>query len=235
MRLSITQGKWRPGMRLPSEDALCRSLRVSRGTLRNALAEIERDGLIIRRHGIGTFVRERPLLRNNLNIILGITEMIRSMGMIPGLASIQVLVENAEPVVAANLQCEAGDEVIRIDRVYTGDSERLVYCIDYFCEALLGNVEAGLERPEAIKEYLVENLSLLKFLRQELRLALDHSSMRLCPLNAPRGIASLLEIAPGKAIIFLEEVIYDPAENPLAYSQGYYTGEAALFTVSRLS
>jgi len=50
---------------MPSEDALSRMFQVSRVTLRAALANLEADGFIERRHGIGTFVaegRDRPAI-----------------------------------------------------------------------------------------------------------------------------------------------------------------------------
>ncbi len=48
------------GEALPSERALAASYGVSRTTVRLALAELERMGLIVRRQGVGTFVAERP-------------------------------------------------------------------------------------------------------------------------------------------------------------------------------
>src|SRR5207253_280318 len=47
-----------PGERLPSEPSLCRHFGVSRSTVRQALAELELDGLVHRERGRGTFVRE---------------------------------------------------------------------------------------------------------------------------------------------------------------------------------
>ncbi|HLA85661.1 MAG TPA: GntR family transcriptional regulator, partial [Thermoguttaceae bacterium] len=43
---------------LPSEESLTEMLRVARTTVRQALAELEKDGLVKRRHGAGTFVNE---------------------------------------------------------------------------------------------------------------------------------------------------------------------------------
>ncbi len=52
----IRAGAWAPGDRLPPERALCRDLGVSRATLRQALAELGRRGLVTRQQGRGTFV-----------------------------------------------------------------------------------------------------------------------------------------------------------------------------------
>jgi GntR family transcriptional regulator len=61
----IRSGIYSAGESLPSEDALSRMFQVSRVTLRAALANLEVDGFIERRHGIGTFVadgRDRPAI-----------------------------------------------------------------------------------------------------------------------------------------------------------------------------
>ncbi len=52
----IVSGQWNPGQRLPTEEILSDEFRVSRGTVRNAIASLVENGLIERRHGVGSFV-----------------------------------------------------------------------------------------------------------------------------------------------------------------------------------
>jgi len=54
----ISSGRYRPGAKLPTERALAEQLGVPRGVVRNALAVLESDGLVIRRVGSGTFVTD---------------------------------------------------------------------------------------------------------------------------------------------------------------------------------
>jgi DNA-binding transcriptional MocR family regulator len=56
LRSRIAQGELRAGMRLPSERALAAQLQVSRVTVVRALARLRLEGLILTRHGAGTFV-----------------------------------------------------------------------------------------------------------------------------------------------------------------------------------
>lgn len=58
LRKSITAGHWEPGEKLPSEEQLLAELQVSRTTLRDALNTLANDNMIVRRHGIGTFVAQ---------------------------------------------------------------------------------------------------------------------------------------------------------------------------------
>jgi DNA-binding transcriptional regulator YhcF (GntR family) len=54
----ISEGVYCPGMRLPSEWNLVETFSISRTTVRIALQELEDEGLISRKRGLGTFVRE---------------------------------------------------------------------------------------------------------------------------------------------------------------------------------
>lgn len=56
----IVSGALREGDKLPSENQICRSFGVSRPTVREALMRLHADGLVITRHGSGTFVQHRP-------------------------------------------------------------------------------------------------------------------------------------------------------------------------------
>lgn len=66
LREAISSGQLQPGQRLPSESALIESHSVSRGTARQAISTLKREGLIVVEHGRGTFVRSKgqaPLVR----------------------------------------------------------------------------------------------------------------------------------------------------------------------------
>src|SRR5215472_15730271 len=56
LRGRIAHGELRPGMRLPSERALAARLNVSRVTVVRALTSLRLEGLVVTRHGSGTFV-----------------------------------------------------------------------------------------------------------------------------------------------------------------------------------
>ncbi|RLK22684.1 regulatory GntR family protein [Micromonospora sp. M71_S20] len=60
IRAAIESGEYAPGARLPSEAAFAREFGVTHVTVRQALAELRRDGLVEPRQGVGTFVRECP-------------------------------------------------------------------------------------------------------------------------------------------------------------------------------
>jgi GntR family transcriptional regulator len=57
---AIKRGLWRPGDQLPAEDELTAMTPFSLGTVQRAMRDLAEQGLLVRQHGLGTFVAERP-------------------------------------------------------------------------------------------------------------------------------------------------------------------------------
>jgi GntR family transcriptional repressor for pyruvate dehydrogenase complex len=59
----ISSGRLAAGTRLPPEHAMTEALGVSRTTLREAIAALRREGVLVARQGSGTYVAETPAIR----------------------------------------------------------------------------------------------------------------------------------------------------------------------------
>jgi GntR family transcriptional regulator len=134
LRLAITNGTYQPGSQLPTEAELCEMLGVSRTVVREALRSLEDEGLVVRRHGVGTFVRDHPILKN-LNFNFGITEMIESAGLKPGTSHLAVYPESANAEKAEQLRVPVGTPLITVERVRTADGRPVVYSLDTLIES----------------------------------------------------------------------------------------------------
>src|SRR6185295_11265125 len=104
--------------------------------VREALRVLEDDGLVTRRHGVGTFVRNHPILKN-LNFNFGITEMIESAGLKPGTNHLAVRKETADEEKAQQLQVPVGTPLVTVERVRTADGRPVVYSLDTLTDALI--------------------------------------------------------------------------------------------------
>jgi DNA-binding FadR family transcriptional regulator len=80
----IKSGRLAPGARLPTEHALTRAARVSRTVVREAVAALRAEGLVVTRQGVGAFVsaepqrapfRIEPERMQSLDDILGVMEL----------------------------------------------------------------------------------------------------------------------------------------------------------------
>lgn len=80
----IKDGAYKERQKLPSEFDLAKELGVSRATLREALRILEEENVVIRRHGVGTFVNAKPLFSFRIEQLSSITDMISSVGKTPG-------------------------------------------------------------------------------------------------------------------------------------------------------
>jgi DNA-binding GntR family transcriptional regulator len=134
LRERVVAGEFRPGDRLPGEPELARSLGVSRSSLRAAIALLEEDGLLRRLHGSGTYVTDRPLLRNDLSRNFGVSSLIASMGLEPGTVDETCAAEPATAEVAAALGVLEGTPTSVLRRVRTAGGRRVVDQTDW-CRA----------------------------------------------------------------------------------------------------
>jgi GntR family transcriptional regulator len=79
----IESGELAPGDRLPAERELSENLGVNRMTLRRALRVLESQGLVLRKHGIGTFVGE-PKIDRQMDVVFRFTRRMQNRGYTPG-------------------------------------------------------------------------------------------------------------------------------------------------------
>lgn len=121
----IRTGDLAPGTRLPPERELCRSLEVSRSTLRLALAELEERGLISRHQGRGTFVAPTRV-QADVSGFFSLRDALRARGIRLETQVMHVAVIEAARGVAQELGLLPGDPVVRIDRLRSAEGEPLV-------------------------------------------------------------------------------------------------------------
>ncbi|QJC88697.1 Putative transcriptional regulator (GntR family) [Bacillus subtilis] len=95
----IKNGIYTEKEKLPSEFELSKKLGVSRATLREALRILEEEHVIIRRHGVGTFVHSKPLFLSGIEQLNSVTKMIEQANLTPGtiFLSSQVLIVKPLP------------------------------------------------------------------------------------------------------------------------------------------
>lgn len=125
----IRRGELKPGDQLPSEPHLEEIFRVSRGTIRQALGELARDGVIARISGAGTFVIRVPTKEAR---VVSFTEQVKAIGMQPStriLTQDKIMAIETEGRVceAFLLDREQAEQtpVYRIDRLRCGDDQPL--------------------------------------------------------------------------------------------------------------
>ncbi len=106
---------------LSSESDLCRTYSVSRTVVRQALDELERDGLVLKVKGKGTFVTGRKLNTSFVQHSLGFYDSMVNAGHSVKSRVLASEVTGCPASLASALDLNIGDEVIRFDRVRSID------------------------------------------------------------------------------------------------------------------
>ncbi|HUE98516.1 MAG TPA: GntR family transcriptional regulator [Anaerolineales bacterium] len=224
LRQAIIGGTFRPGSQLPTEAELCEMLSVSRTVVREALRVLEDDGLVVRRHGVGTFVRNQPILKN-LNFNFGITEMIESAGLKAGASHLGLQRGIADKEKAEQLRVEPGTPLITVERVRTADGYPVVYSLDTLTESLIQR--AGFD-PQLLLTESIYNL-----LQTSLGPVIEYGVARLLPVTAPRHVVEKLQLPPNALALYIVQTDYSSSDEPLVYSCEYHLPDAFDFIVWR--
>lgn len=223
----IRRGRFSEGVQLPPEVELATSLGVSRTTVREALLQLEQEGLLIRRHGHGTFVRSAARLRGSLNANLSATEVIRGHGMEPGTSHARVDEVGIEPDVATHLGLTAGDPVLRLERVRTADGRPVIFTVDIIPASIFR--AAGVE-PAAL---LDPGLSLYRLYADRLGRSITDGQAAIRLTRADDVVADRLGVPAGSPILRLEQVDATAEGEPVLFSVESYVADTFEFSVHR--
>ena len=130
LKNDIDEGLYKEKEKLPSEFDLAKQLGVSRATLREALRILEEENVIIRRHGVGTFVNAKPLFTSGIEQLNSVTNMIKQAGMEPGTIFLSSSFQGPTDEDIRRFSLEQEEEVVMVERVRTANGEPVVYCVD---------------------------------------------------------------------------------------------------------
>ena len=126
IKRNISAGTLTPGALLPSEAELCRTFDVSRSTVRQAIGELESEGLVVRKQGRGTFVAE-PKMRRRTENVYSFTSEINSMGMTPSSTILEFEVMSPPPDIVSMLELESSSvKIYRFSRIRNVNGQPLI-------------------------------------------------------------------------------------------------------------
>ncbi|WP_394556649.1 GntR family transcriptional regulator [Priestia aryabhattai] len=221
IKQNIEKGIFKEKERLPSEFDLSKQLGVSRATLREALRILEEENIIVRRHGVGTFVNTKPTFLSGIEQLNSITHMIEQAGMKAGTiflsSQIQELSENA----LTRFACGEDEQILFVERVRTANGEPVVYCMDKVPQKIL---------PENF-EYKQE--SLLEILEKQAGKHISYAVANIEPLGYHEKVSPILQCEPETALLVLKQMHYDQYDEPILYSINYFKADQFSFQVLR--
>jgi GntR family transcriptional regulator len=213
--------------RLPTEADIAEMFGVSRGTVRAAVGALATRGLVVRRQGMGTFLKRVPHLHNPIDEAIDFCEIIARNGRRPARRYLKAAIEPPDAQIVAALA--TGDEPVLVRHtVFTADDDPVIYCINTFPLSVV---------PLTLAERVVADPALSEplydFLEQECGERLDHHRSTIWPALA--ADCDLLELVchPLAPVIVIDEVGYSGSGRPLVHSREIYPDAFMRFEMIR--
>ena len=220
LRGKILSGNLAPGAQLPPEDALCRRYRVSRITVRRAVAELVQQRLLVRKQGVGTFVTDRPREMRSFHFS-GVLDFMDG----PVQFSRQVLaaeVVPADAAVAQALLLPTGAEVHHTRYRIHRDEQTLALNDGYV------PVLDGEETPEL--DYH-SDLSSVRAMEKRLGQPIEGAEQEMDAIATDEELAEHLDLAPGSPIIRVRRSYFAVGGQPTKYVVIHYHPQRYRFFV----
>jgi len=216
--------KRRPGERLPTEPQLAQQLGVSRATLREAMRSFEERGLLVRRHGVGTFVAQPPpVIESGLEELESLDTLAQRIGLETRMGEAVIEERKASPEEADHLQISPGDPVLSVARVMLAGAQPVAYLVDLVPTAWLG--------AQALGETF--NGSVLDLFLERGVPALSHSRTDIMAEAADGMLARKLHLRRGDVLLKLEAQLVALDNHVVDYSLSYFVPGHFRFHVVR--
>jgi len=215
LRSRILDGTYAPHSQMPSEHELCAMFEVSRITVRQALGDLQKEGLLFKLHGKGTFV-SKPKAFQNVTSLQGFAEAMESMGyeIVNQLRSLRTV--KADRHVAAKLKLPEGAPVTEIHRVRLLNREPVSLELTWVPETFgkrLANADLATR-------------DIFLILENDCGVPLGHADIAIDAILADDDIVDALRVEEGSPVLRIERLTHDACGTPIDYEYLYFRGDA---------
>ncbi len=228
LRSQIVTGNLRAHQQVPSERELCEQFKLSRTTIRQALSEAEREGLIYKVHGKGTFVAARKIDQGLLTIS-SFEDTIIALGLRPKVTVLSV--DKIQPDLEINtiLRLEMTSELTKISLLGYADEEPVVFYETYLA-AHIGEPVAE-EAVNWVKKGL--SFSTYQLYHDRLGIHPQVTNQTIEVIAADAITAELLKVKKSTPMFLTTSIVYAENNQPVEYKKAIYRGDKFKFNISR--
>jgi GntR family transcriptional regulator len=211
----------KPGDQIPGEMTLCETYDVSRTVVRQALREMEYEGIIVKEKGRGAFVAEEKISESLVAKLTGFHQDMTAMGFHPVSKILEQCVEPAGPKIAAQLKLAPESQVIKLTRLRYIQKDPIVLVTTYL----------PFEKCPGIVDEDLSNQSLYALLERKYGVVITYGQRIIQAVAANEYEAPLLEIRKGAPLISLDSVSYLADGTPIEFYHALHRGDRSQFTV----
>ncbi|MES2935702.1 MAG: GntR family transcriptional regulator [Pseudomonadota bacterium] len=220
LRERILDGTYSPHAKLPAESEMGALFGVSRITVRQALGDLQNEGMIFKIPGKGTFVA-KPKAFQQLTQLEGFAEAMARAGYDIFNQVISHTTIAATAPVAQRLQLAEGTDVIEIKR------------LRHLSRGAINREPVSLEityLPIAIGQHLrnadLANRDIFLILENDAGIQLGQADLQIDAIQADQDLARYLQVEAGTALLRIERLTHDIAGTPIDFEYLYFRGDA---------
>ncbi len=214
LRRRILDGSYPPHSQMPSESQMMAAFGVSRITIRQALGDLQKEGLIFKVMGKGSFVA-KPKAFQSLSKLQGFGEAMAPSGYETYSLLLSAREVEASQLVAQRLELRPGDAVFEIQRLRYLNREPISVDVSYFSMAL---------GQRLVQEDLAAR-DIFVILENDLGHNLTHADVQIEAISADESLARHLGIAEASPLLRIERLTFAD-ERPIDFEFLYYRGDA---------
>jgi GntR family transcriptional regulator len=216
----IEAGELKPGDVVASERELARLHDVSLMTARHALASLEREGVVERRRGVGTFVAAPKI---HFNKLMSYTEQMGSRRLTAGSKILFAKVIDNEEEATARLSLSPKSRILKLERLRHAAGEPFALETCY----LSASQFSGLLSSQ------LQTVSLFSILEGEYGVELGYSDEEVDATTADARTAELLQIPKREPLLRIRQVIYSTKGIVILYVLGLYRSDRHNLVIRR--
>jgi len=223
LRQAIKDGKYLPGDQLPLEKDLCEKYNVSRVTIKRAVDELVMRGLVIKRRGWGTFVKNldemyaKELTLSMSNQFSGFSETFKGRDIRTELLKFEIKHPDEEG--ANKLQISVKDFVYDITRLRILEDEPIV--IEYMIMPIF--LIPGINEEILLK-------SIYSYIEGDLKLKIQSSHRTIRAVKSGEMERKYLKIEDDLPILEVEQIAFLNDGRPFEYSISHHRADKSSFS-----
>jgi GntR family transcriptional regulator len=210
----ITKGDLKPGDKLPTQKELGSRFRMSHMTVRRALDELIKEGMIRSVRGKGLYVSNQTLTTDS-GALVSFDEQIYRLGMTPSKRVLCAEIISASTVLAQMLKVEVGVPLASLERLLLANDTPVAHLVSYLPHHLC----------PGILSHDLERGSLFATLRQVYGLQLASAVSIIQAVLASEEQARLLQVKHPAALLSREQVTYLKDSTIVEFSRSVLRGD----------
>ena len=221
LRAGILDGRLQAHAKLPSESEMTQAYGVSRITVRQALSDLQKEGLIVRLQGKGAFVSQ-PRAAQQLNRLEGLAESLAAQGQAVHSKRLSMKALRAPADVAAALALPPHTEVYRLTTLRYLDRQALSVNVSHFVPGL----------GERIARIDLCGRDLIDVLERDLRQRVGRADVEISAEPMPAREARLLQVQEAVPALRVVRLMRAEDGSPLQIETAVYRADIFSYRLS---